>query len=248
MTSDELENAIEKFKTCCNSKIPQSPGAIDGTHIYIKTPQCDSKYDYFCRKQRYSINTQAVVGGDLLFLDLATGFPGSLHNSRLLRHTSLFIKANDKEILAEPEKLIENLTVRLLILGDGGYHLTSWLVRPYNFTQTLTPQEKRFNKLLSSARVTVERAFGVLKARWRCLLTLLDTNAENVSDVIITCFVLDNFCQISNELYQDDEMLEYLIQEERSSRVQMSTSSNEAFAAGEKLRTALKDFVNHNSS
>ena len=102
------------------------------------------------------------------------------------------------------------------------------MLRPYNFTQTLTPQEKRFNKLLSSARVTAERAFGVLKARWRCLLTLLDTNLENVSDVIITCFALHNFCQINNELYQDDEMLEYLIQEERSSRVQMSTSSNEA--------------------
>ena len=122
------------------------------------------------------------------------------------------------------------------------------MLRPYNFTQTLTPQEKRFNKLLSSARVTAERAFGVLKARWRCLLTLLDTNLENVSDVIITCFALHNFCQINNELYQDDEMLEYLIQEERSSRVQISTSCNEAFAEGERLRTALKNFVNHNSS
>ena len=119
VASDELENAIENFKTCCNSKIPESLDAIDGTQIYIKTLQCDSKYDYFCRKQRYSMNTQAVVGGDLLFLDLATGSPGSLHNSRLLRHTSLVVKANDKEILAEPEKLIENLTVRPIILGDG---------------------------------------------------------------------------------------------------------------------------------
>ena len=57
VTSDEVENAIEKFKTCCNSKISHSLGAIDGTHIYIKTPQCDSKHDHFCRKQRYSINT-----------------------------------------------------------------------------------------------------------------------------------------------------------------------------------------------
>ena len=102
------------------------------------------------------------------------------------------------------------------------------MVRPYNFTQTLTPQEKRFDKLLSLARVTVERALGVLKARWHCWLTLLDTNLENVSDVIITCFALHSFCQINNELYQDDETLEYLVQEERSWRVQMSTSSNEA--------------------
>ena len=150
-----------------------------------------------------------------MFLDLATGFPGSLHDSSQLRHRLLPVKANDKEILAEPEKLIENLTVHPLILGDGGYPLTSWLVCPYNFTQTLIPQQKIFNKLLSSARVTVERAFGVLKARWRCLLTLLDTSLENVNDVIITCFALHNFCQINNELYQNDEMLEYLIQEEK---------------------------------
>ena len=143
--------------------------------------------------------------------------------------------------------------VRPLILGDGGYPLTSWLVRPYNFTQTLIPHEKRLNKLLSSARVTVERPFGALKACWCCLLTLLDTNLENVSNVSFKCklcttFALHNFCQINNELYQDDEMLEHLTQEERSSRVQMSTSSNEAFAEGKKLQTALKNFVNHNLS
>ena len=170
-----------------------------------------------------------------------------MHDSRLLRHGSLFVKANDKEILAEPKKLIENLIVCSIIL-DGGYPLTSWLVRPYNSTQTLTLQEKRFNKLFASAHITVQRAFQDLKACWHCLFTLLDTNLENVSDVIIKCFALHNFCQINNGLYQDHEMLEYLIQEERSSRVQMSTSSNEAFAEGEKLRTALKNFVNHNLS
>ena len=98
-----------------------------------------------------------------MFLDLATGFPGTFHDSHLLRHTSLFVKA--KEILAEPEMFIENLTVRPLLLGDGGYPLMSWLVRSYNFTQTLTSEEKRFSKLLSPAHVTVERAFRLLKAR-----------------------------------------------------------------------------------
>ena len=60
---------------------------------------------------------------------------------------------------------IENLTVHPLILGDAGYPLMSWLVRSYNFTQTLTSEEKRFSKLLSPAHVTVERAFRLLKAR-----------------------------------------------------------------------------------
>ena len=80
-----------------------------------------------------------------MFLDLATRFPDSLHDSRLLRHTSLFAKSNDKEILAEPQKLIEHLKVHPLILGDGGYPLTCWLVCPYNFTQTLPKRKDSIN-------------------------------------------------------------------------------------------------------
>ena len=40
-----------------------------------------------------------------------------------------------------------------------------------------------------------ERAFGVLKAGWRCLLTALDANIENVPDVIICCLILHNFAK-----------------------------------------------------
>ena len=38
-----------------------------------------------------------------------------------------------------------------------------WLVTPYSFLPNLTALEKKFNKALSSARVTSERAFGILK-------------------------------------------------------------------------------------
>ena len=42
-------------------------------HIEINSPTGDSKIDYFNRKQRYSISTQAVSGGNPKFLDIATG-------------------------------------------------------------------------------------------------------------------------------------------------------------------------------
>ena len=93
------KHAIETFKADYNCKIPQSLGAIDRTHIFIKGPNCESKYNYYCRKQRYSINTQAVVGANLCFLDVATGFPGSMHETRVLRQTNLFERAESGEIL-----------------------------------------------------------------------------------------------------------------------------------------------------
>ena len=43
----DTAKAIETFKQECDCKIPQVLGAIDGTHIFIQTPENDQKYDYF---------------------------------------------------------------------------------------------------------------------------------------------------------------------------------------------------------
>ena len=86
--------SIQRFKVMTECVIPQVLGAIDGTHIEIISPRCVRKVDYYCsRKRKYTINTQAVVGRDLMFLDVATGFPGSMHDARVLRATSFFQKA-----------------------------------------------------------------------------------------------------------------------------------------------------------
>ena len=96
---------------------------MDGTHIFIQIPENEQKYDYYCRKQHYSVNTQAFVGANLLVLDVATGFPESIHDSRALRRSSLFRRVERNEILKNPEDIIDNLRVRPFLLGDGGYPL-----------------------------------------------------------------------------------------------------------------------------
>ena len=82
-----------KFKQDYQSELPQVVGAIDGTHIPIETPSVEGKADYFSRTQKYKIGLQGLVGSNLLFLDVATGFPGSCHVSRNLRNSSLFRRA-----------------------------------------------------------------------------------------------------------------------------------------------------------
>ena len=184
-----------------------------------------------------------MIGSDLIFLDVATGFPGSIHDSRLLRHTSLF---ENQEILTKPEDIIENARVRPMLLGDGGYPLRLWIMRPYIFTPMMTPSERKFNNSLSSARVSVERGFGILKARWRCLLKRLDCRVENISAVIITCFALHNFCQINGERYIDDDgILDALIHQERQVR-RRRQMNNTALPRAEGLRTALKTYITNN--
>ena len=105
------------------------------------------------------------------------------------------------------------------MLGDGAYPLLPLLIKPYNFGPVLIRSEKLFNKKLCSARVTVKRAFGVLKSRWRCLLKRLDDRIENVSAVVIACCVLDNIFQMNKDDYLDqDGMLEAILAHERERR------------------------------
>ena len=64
-----------KFKQDCQSEFSQVVGAIDGTHIPIQTPSIEGRADYFSRMQKYTIGLQGLVGSNLLFLVVATGFP-----------------------------------------------------------------------------------------------------------------------------------------------------------------------------
>ena len=127
-------------------KIPQAVGAIDGTHIPILTPATESKNDYYSRKKRHTINTQAAVGANLMFLDVATGFPGCMHDAQLLQHTALFYMARQGEILSKPSDQINNVTTKLVLLGDEAYPLSTWMMKPHAYSPNLTRAEKKFNK------------------------------------------------------------------------------------------------------
>ena len=241
----ETAQAIEQFKMCYDTQIPQAVGAIDGTHINIVAPEGEGKEDYFSRKQRYTINTQGVVGANLIFHDIATGFPGSCHDARNLRNSSIFRRAQNDEILIKPVDIVHDFEVRPFIIGDSAYPLLTWLITPFPFGPALTRDQKKFNKKLSGGRVHVERAFGILKARWRCLLKRLDNEIENVSTVIIACCTLHNICQMNNEDYIDrDGVLERILRQERESRQRRRQDDFEENPDGISIRNAIVDLIN----
>ena len=81
--------------------MPNVVAAIDGSHIPIKAPQVNHE-DYSNRKHFYSYLVQGVVDSCGLFLSVATGFPGSLHDARMLRLTDMYWAAEDEHILVQP--------------------------------------------------------------------------------------------------------------------------------------------------
>ena len=50
----------------------------------------------------YSLNLQVIVDANQKFIHITTGFAGSIHDTRILRMTSIYDLAENREILNEP--------------------------------------------------------------------------------------------------------------------------------------------------
>ena len=80
-TDKEVQEVMDQFEE--EYHFPQIEGAIDGSHIEIRAPS-DNHKDYYNRKQFYSLVLQGVFDSKLLFRHISVGYPGSVHNSRVL--------------------------------------------------------------------------------------------------------------------------------------------------------------------
>jgi len=199
----DLDRNVLLFRRLTKFAIPQIAGAIDCTHVKVRKPSNEIGADYFNRKQTYSVNTQAVVGENVKFLDVETGYPGSMHDARVLRNSAFGRNAN--RLLESPTRRILGRDIKPMILGDGAYPPFRWLLKPFARHRHLTRRQRKFNRCVSSARAVVERAFGLLKMRWRCLNKKLEVEIENVPAIIIACCVLHNICQDRNEAISEDD-------------------------------------------
>ena len=111
-------------------------------------------------------------------------WPGSVHDARILRESTLF---QDFEGVRKP--------IEGVLLGDSGYMARDWLLTP--LANPTTPAETSYNFHQSSARTAVERAIGVLKRRWHCLRRLRLQPAR-ACRVIKVCVMLNNQARYMN--------------------------------------------------
>lgn len=134
----------------------------------------------------------------MLFSHIFTGYPGSVHDSRVLRQSDLW------------DDGLQLCNMNYHLLGDGAYPIRRWLLTPFRDNGHLTPQEKTFNTYHSSNRVVIERSFALLKGRF-CRLQFINTKSiELAVDIIVACCVLHNICIIQGDditdlLNEDDE-------------------------------------------
>ena len=93
-------------------------GAWDGFHVHVST----HLKNHFSFKNKYTITSMGLTGHNKRFLHLIIGAPGSIHDARLLRHSTLFHEISSGNII--PNKGI-NLGVAgeipLVTIGDSAF-------------------------------------------------------------------------------------------------------------------------------
>lgn len=170
---------------------PNILGAIDGCHIPIEAP-FENPNAYYNRKQFHSVILQAVCSHDLTFTDLNVGWPGRVHDAKVLKNSHLWETGFQKT---------DNGHFHLL--GDAAFPLKEWLLTPYRDNGHLTAQQRRFNIALSSKRQVIERAFGMLKGRFRRLKYINLKTVEEICKTVVAACILHNICIVENDGFED---------------------------------------------
>ena len=85
-STDEMREKAAEFEA--KFGMPQAFGCIDGTHMRIKRPICNSQ-EYLNYKQFFSLSVQAVCDFQGHFMDIDCRWPGSVHNAKIFANSSL---------------------------------------------------------------------------------------------------------------------------------------------------------------
>lgn len=157
---------------------PVIAGIMDGTLISINSPTQHENL-YVDRHGRHSINTLMVCGPNYEFFFLSAKWPGSTHDSRVLRTSTLYREWQNGW----------RPFPGAVILGDSAYSLQNWLITP-NIPHNIERNEAvtRFLRIFRSTRRLVENSFAIVKGKFLCLkyLRLQPTAACRIIQTAVT--------------------------------------------------------------
>ena len=189
----EVFGVSEGFQQLCG--VGGIIGAIDGSHIRIRPP-ADDEQSYFNRKKFHSIILQGVSIASYLFTNVYVGWPGSTHDSCVLRNSPLCQSAEGNY-----QNFFRGNT---FLVADPAYAARRWLAPTLKRLPGQTPQQRKYSTTIAKARVVIEQSFGILKGRWRRLHNLnLQVDIERVPCTVLAACVLHNICMMEDEEFED---------------------------------------------
>lgn len=173
-----------------------TPGVIlagDGLIIEISQPtNTNNPFIFRNRHDCFALTVQAFCDAHCRFRVFDIKWPGSTNDLTAYTQTTLFNMMQNGNMPSWACILLDGIYGSL-----GGNHLT-----PFSRTELRRAEQDRnlhlkmrtFNQIISSMRVTIERAFGQLVRRFSLLWRRIDCNYDRVPLLATTCAILHNIC------------------------------------------------------
>ncbi|CAF3219914.1 unnamed protein product [Rotaria sp. Silwood2] len=234
-TDEEIKNTVNGFLDKYNYLM--CLGALDGTHISIKPP-LGLESDYYNYKKFHSIVMLAVVDSNLHLTYVNVGAPGRCNNASVYARSTLS-EVIQNTIYRNHYIMVNNANVQAHLIADSAFALDRTLMKPYPLRPDMPREYAAFNYRLSRCRCSVERAFGLLKNRFRILHKKMEFDLDNTINVIKATVVLHNLCIISEDLSE--------IEWDVSETIYKKPGCNATTTEGIDLRHALTQYFIQNS-
>ncbi|KAF7362660.1 DDE Tnp4 domain-containing protein [Mycena venus] len=162
-------------------------GAGDGSLIrFCEVPREDGHL-FQSRKKFFGTNMQATCDHEKRFTSFELGWPGAVTDSKIWKNSDIWQR---RHLYFENNEYI---------LVDKGYPSSPYTVRPFDEPEiaAATAEDKgrmrAFNHRLSSVRIVIEHAFGLLKGRFPSLRGMGAHNSvQDMYRVIEALIILHN--------------------------------------------------------
>lgn len=193
--ADALRGLSEGFYRNNHESLQGCVGALDGIAVRIRKPWLvdDScPMTFYNRKGFFAVNVQAICDADCRVQWLSCVARGSTHDSTAWAFSSLSSKLE-----ATP------LPKGYWIAADDAYPASDQLLTPWP-GKSLASEKDAFNYYQSSTRISIERTFGILHARWGVLWRPLTVSLDHALLVVRVCAKLHNIC-IDHAIVADED-------------------------------------------
>lgn len=196
-TDDEIRKVKQDFFNI--AKFPSCIGAIDCTHIKIRSPGGDDSEIFRNRKQFFSLNVQTICDSKLIIQNIVARWPGSSHDANIFRNSAIKQRFDNGEFKD------------CVLVADSGYSIQSYMITPMLYL--ITNVENTFNESQIRTRNPVERFYGVWKRRFPILsLGINVRNLDTVQAIIVASSILHNIVrQFGDDQPRVTEEQEHLI-------------------------------------
>jgi hypothetical protein len=187
-TAEDMERILS---TNASRGFPGMLGSLDCMHWHWKNCPKAWAGQYTGKENGPTIIAEAVATYDLWIWHLFFGMPGSNNDLNVLDRSPLFKNLMKGESPTANFMVNNNHYSMCYFLVDGIY--PPWAPFVGTISHPQGKKRKHFSKMQESVRKDVERAFGVLQARFQILDRPCKLwSADAMEDVITACVILHN--------------------------------------------------------